>query len=48
MAFDAMRFTCWPSASPLAFAPPMDRTGIVNGVWERRAKSVAVSGNDAK
>ena len=31
-AFEATIFTCWPNASPFAFSPPIESTGIVSFV----------------
>jgi hypothetical protein len=44
LASVATTFACSASAAPFAFAPPIERTGIVNVVRERSAKYGAVSG----
>ena len=41
VTFAATSCACFPSASPLAFSPPIERTGIVNLLWENREKSFA-------
>ena len=44
----ATRFICGPRIAALAFAPAIDKTGMVNCVWAIWAKSLAVSGQAAK
>src|SRR6266436_6628656 len=41
-------FVCCARALPFAFAPPMERTGIVSLVRDSSSKSFAVRGNETK
>ena len=48
VALVATSLICRPSASPFAFSPPIERTGIVSVVRENCAKSFAAFWKDSK